>query len=120
MAPFHRMERGMASFSSCIEGHASLVMPPWARRRSLPLPAARTRLFGVLAQHSLVSWSSGLLNRLVAVLRSRLGCLPVVTDYFVSCLDLSHILGHSWQWMITQVSLAVAYGGSLEIHPQSF
>ena len=39
---------------------------------------------------------------------------------YCSCLHLSRILGHIWQWMITQVSLAVAYGGSLEIHPRSF
>ncbi len=37
-----------------------------------------------------------------------------------SCRYLSRFLSHTWQWMITQVSLAVAYGGSLEIHPWSF
>ena len=95
---------------SCFLGHVGAVS----------LSQLRVLVFDVLARRSLVPWASGVVSRSGAVLQSRLGFLSVVTGYFGSCPGLSHILNLTWQWMITQVLLAVAYRGSLEIHPQSF
>ncbi len=49
-----------------------------ARRHDLTLPAARVLVFA-LAQRSLVSWSSGVVSRLVAALQSRIGFLSAGT-----------------------------------------
>ncbi len=95
-------------------------MPHRARRCSLSLMAARALTPRgepcAVSFPGPLAWQAG----------SWLSCSLAVASFFSycrlrsSCCCLSCFFSHTWQWMITQVSLDVAYGGSLEIHPQSF
>ena len=112
LASFCRVESGLASSLSRIKGHASSQ----ARSHS---PSRAGTGFGVSPARScfLVLRRGKKAHGCPSVSHWLLFCCGRL---YCSCLHLSRILSHTWQWMITEVSLAVANGGSLEIYPQSF
>ncbi len=114
-ASFCRMENGLASFVSCLKG-ARLLEHAGAFSLSSRMGTGQDN-----------QSSAALVRGPPALYIGSWLSLDLALAFFLcwqAILSLSSSFmrfhSHTWQWMITQASFSVAYGGSLEIHPQSF